>query len=90
MIDENQTLSFDFPCNFPIKIMGKADTEFEILILSIIRKHSPELGEAAIRIRHSREGTYMSITAMIPAKSKQQLDAIYQDLTAEKSVLMVL
>lgn len=89
-MQESQGISFDFPCNFPIKVMGKANIDFEVRILAIIRKHSPDLGEGAIKIRHSKEGTYMSITAMIPAKSKQQLDEIYQDLTAEKLVLLVL
>lgn len=79
-----------FPCNFPIKVMGKANLDFEARILSIIRRHTPDLGEAAIKIRHSKEGTYMSITAMIPAKSQKQLDNIYQELSSDKLVLMVL
>lgn len=85
----NETL-LNFPCNFPIKIMGKANQDFEFLILGIVRKHSPDIGEAAIKIRHSKEGTYMSITVVIPAKSKQQIDDLYQELTAEQMVLMVL
>ncbi|MBA2654280.1 MAG: DUF493 domain-containing protein [Gammaproteobacteria bacterium] len=87
---EGNGIGFEFPCIFPIKVMGKNNVEFEIRILAIIRKHSPDLGEAAIKIRHSKAGTYMSITAMIPAKSKEQLDEIYQELTSEKLVLMVL
>jgi uncharacterized protein len=87
---ENQRTHLEFPCNFPIKVMGRANLDFEAKILSILRKHSPDLGEAAIKIRHSKEGTFMSITAMIPAKSKQQLDAIYQELTAEEMVMVVL
>lgn len=87
---ENTETYLVFPCDFPIKIMGKANQEFECKILTIIRKHSPDLGEGAVRIRHSREGNYMSITVMIPAKSKQQIDDIYLDLTAERMVLMVL
>ncbi len=86
----DQDISLQFPCNFPIKVMGKANSDFEFKIITIIRKHTPDLGEAAIKIRHSKEGTYMSITAMIPAKSKQQLDALYQELSAEKMVLMLL
>lgn len=86
----NHETLMTFPCDFPIKIMGKANSDFEGKILAIIRKHSPDLGEGAISIRHSKEGTYMSITAIIPAKSKQQLDDIYQELTADKQVLMVL
>lgn len=79
-----------FPCDFPIKVMGKTHKDFEATILTIIRKHSPDLGEGAISIRHSRAGTYISMTVKIPAKSKEQLDNIYQDLTAERLVLMVL
>lgn len=87
--DGDDTL-LTFPCNFPIKIMGKANVDFELTILAIIRKHTPDLGETAIKIRHSKEGTYMSITVMIPAKSKQQIDQIYEELSAEKKVLMLL
>lgn len=86
----NKEPHLTFPCDFPIKIMGLANDEFEILVLQIIRNHTPDLGESAIKIRHSKEGTYMSITAIIPAKSQNQLDAIYRDLSAQKQVLMVL
>lgn len=89
MYDDSRTY-LNFPCDFPIKVMGKSNIEFETKILSIIRKHTPDLGEAAIKIKHSKEGNYISITAIIPAKSKQQIDDIYQELTAEETVLMVL
>lgn len=87
---EGEVTNMEFPCDFPIKIMGRANLDFELKILSIIRKHTPDLGETAIRVRHSKEGNYMSITVTIPAKSKQQLDAIYQELSSEKTVLMLL
>jgi uncharacterized protein len=87
---ENQDTTIEFPCDFPIKIMGRASLAFEANIVAIVRKHSPEIGEGAFKIRHSKEGAYVSITATIPAKSKQQLDAIYKELTANKQVLMVL
>lgn len=80
----------NFPCNFPIKVMGKTGVDFETKVLSIIRKHCPELGETAISTRRSKEGTYMAITVMIYAKSKEQVDDIYQELSAEETVLMVL
>jgi uncharacterized protein len=82
--------NIEFPCDFPIKIMGKADPEFEAKILSIIKKHSPDINDTAIKTKHSKERTYISITAVIPAKSKQQLDALYQELTSDESVLVVL
>lgn len=89
-MQENYQTLLEFPCNFPIKVMGKANLEFESKILTIIRKHSPDLGEGAIKIKHSKAGNYISITATIPAKSKQQIDDLYLELTAERTVIMVL
>lgn len=89
-MQENYQTLLEFPCNFPIKVMGKANLEFESKILTIIRKHSPDLGEGAIKIKRSKAGNYISITATIPAKSKQQIDDLYLELTAERTVIMVL
>ena len=87
MSDADQSL-LEFPCNFPIKAMGRADTDLETLVMTIIRRHVDDLGEGATRGRLSRAGTYTSITVTIRATSQHQLDAIYQDLTACKAVLM--
>ena len=80
----------EFPCEFPIKVMGPANIEFEGLVVSLIRKHYPQLGEAAITSRYSKDNTYISMTITINATSQEQLDAIYQDLSAEKKVLLAL
>ena len=80
----------EFPCEFPIKVMGPARIEFEGLVVNIIRKHYPQLGEAAITSRYSKDKNYMSMTVTITATSKKQLDAIYMDLTAEEMVLVAL
>lgn len=90
MLDDDENTMFVFPCRFPIKIMGPADLAFEARIITILRKHAPDLGEAAIKIRHSKEGTYISITAFIIANNKKQLDDIYQELSADREVLMLL
>lgn len=79
-----------FPCDFPIKIMGKADLDFQAAMLGIVRKHAPDLGEAAVDLRYSKEGKYLSITAMIHAVSREQLDAIYRELSADPRVMMLL
>lgn len=82
--------NLEFPCKFPIKVMGRANLEFEGKIIALFRKHSPDLGEAAISIKLSKAGTYMSITATIFAKSKQQIDDIYLELTSDNDVLIAL
>jgi len=79
-----------FPCEFPIKAMGRADNDFDALVIALIRKHSPDLSEGAVRSRHSKGGRYVSVTVTIQAESRKQLDNIYMDLTAEKRVLMAL
>jgi len=80
----------EFPCEYFIKVMGKKSEEFEAAILPIIHKHVPDLGEASISMRESKEGKYISFTIHINATSKDQLDAIYMELSDCKLVLMAL
>ena len=87
---EEQDSLLTFPCNFPIKIMGKATAEFENAIVSIVRAHCPDLGEGAIRTQLSSAGNYVSITATVNARSQQQLDDLYRALTSAEGVKMVL
>jgi putative lipoic acid-binding regulatory protein len=79
-----------FPCTFPIKAMGKTDTDIEAQVVTIIRRHVNDLGEGATKSRLSRGGKYTSITVTIRATSRAQLDAIYQDLSDCEEVLMAL
>ena len=79
-----------FPCDFPIKAMGKAEDDFDALIVEIVRKFSPDIQEGAIKSRISKEGRYVSVTVTIKAQSQEQLDNIYMELTEEKRVLMAL
>ena len=66
---------FEFPCQFPIKVMGKTGQEFE---------------EPAITRRASAKSNYTALTVTITATSRKQLDAIYMDLTASDLVIMAL
>lgn len=79
-----------FPCQFPIKAMGKSNLEFDLLVIDIIRRHAPDLHQQAITTRPSKDGNYLAVTVIIQATSKQQLDAIYQDLSDHPQVLMTL
>lgn len=90
MADSEKPSLLKFPCEFPIKIMGKADLNFQAAALGIVRKHAPSLGEAAIESRYSKENKYISLTVTIQATSQEQLDEIYHELNAHELVLMVL
>jgi putative lipoic acid-binding regulatory protein len=79
-----------FPCDFPIKVMGRAGNDFEFAVVQILRKHIPDLAEGAISRRDSKQNNYSAITIVVEAKSREQLDAIYQDLSACEHILMAL
>ncbi|MCP3671380.1 MAG: DUF493 domain-containing protein [Gammaproteobacteria bacterium] len=88
-MSEEETL-LEFPCEFSIKAMGVATSEFDALVAEIVRQHAPDLGEGAVRTRPSSGGKYLGVTVTINATSKEQLDAIYQALTDHELVLMSL
>ncbi len=86
----NEETLLTFPCEFPIKIMGRRDETFETEVIGIVRKHVPDLTESAVSRRASEKGNYVAVTVTITAISKQQLDNIYQELNAHEAVLMTL
>jgi len=88
-MSEEETL-FEFPCQFPIKAMGKNTGEFDSLVVGIVRRHAKDIKEGAVKIKSSKGDKFLSITVTIEAQSKRQLDAIYQDLNDSPAVIMVL
>lgn len=88
-MQQDQSL-IEYPCDFPIKIMGKADGELEQTVIAIFRRHCPDLGEGAISSRSSKGGNYLALTVTIRATSREQLDNIYRELSACEQVLMAL
>lgn len=79
-----------FPCQFPIKAMGLSSDTFDLTVIQIVRKHVPDIHEGAVKTRPSKGGKYTSVTVIIEATSKAQLDAIYVDLSSHDEVLMTL
>lgn len=84
------TSAMTFPCLFPIKAMGLSGEDLNTLVVTLIRKHAPDLKESAIESRPSRHGKYTSVTVTIEATSQAQLDAIYRELTACERIIMAL
>ena len=80
----------EFPCDFPIKVMGRAEPGFDALVVELVRRHAPDLGEGAVSSRPSKGGKWVSVTVTLRAESKAQLDAIYLDLTTHEKVVMAL
>lgn len=89
MVEQEETL-LEFPCQFPIKAFGLSGETLEIAVLEIINRHVDDLAENAIKMNASKNAKYTSITVMIRATSKKQIDSIYLDLTACEHVVMAL
>jgi putative lipoic acid-binding regulatory protein len=79
-----------YPCEFPIKIMGHTRAGFAQAILEVINRHAPDFNGATMDMKSSKHGKYLSITCVINATSRGQLDALYQELCDHPMVVMVL
>lgn len=77
-----------FPCEFMVKAMGLHEPGFDALVVEIVQRHGPEVHEGAVSSRPSKNGKYVSVSVSFQAESRQQLDAIYDELTAHDRVLM--
>ncbi len=80
----------EFPCEFPIKLMGRDTPSFRNTMRSLVEKHTGRLSDDAIRTSLSRNGRFVSVTITVHAQSRQQLDDIYRDATDHADVLMAL
>ena len=79
-----------FPTAFPIKIMGRREGGFAQSVLDVVLRHAPDFEPATMEMRPSRKGKYLSLTVTINAVSREQLDALYQELCDHPTVVMVL
>jgi uncharacterized protein len=80
----------EFPCAYPVRIIGEADAALRADVLAIVRRHAPDLDEATISVRDSREGSYRSVRVTIVATGKEQLEMLHAELMAHPRVRMVL
>lgn len=89
MTQETQT-HFEFPCTFPIKVMGEHDAGLEDFVRDALEKHLKAPDSAEIKVRASSNGNFISITATFTAHSLDELNALYEVITANPKVKMAL
>jgi uncharacterized protein len=80
----------EFPCDFPLKIMGATREGFAQAVVEVVLRHAPDFDAATVEMRPSKAGNYLSLTCTIRATSKPQLDALYRELTGHPWVKIVL
>lgn len=85
-----ETSLLTFPTPFPIKVMGMREEGFAQEVVAVVLAHAPDFDPATVEMRPSSAGKYLSVTVTIEARSREQLDALYQALTGHPKVMMVL
>ena len=89
MIEQEPSL-LEFPCDFPLKIIGYQRAGYAQAILEVVQRHAPDYDGSTMEMRASSKGKYLSLTCTIRATSREQLDALYQALCDHPLVIKVL
>ena len=88
MSDEETLLVF--PTDFPIKILGERRDDFAQTMVELVQRHAPDFRAETVEMRASSNGNYLSVTCVVRATSKAQLDALYREITSHPWVKMAL
>lgn len=85
-----QKTAIEFPCHFPIKIMGANSPTFLQEIREITLRHFPNIEDEKITHKPSKENNYLAITVTVYAENQKMLDDFYQEITKHPEIKMVL
>lgn len=80
----------EYPCDFPIKIMGRSQAGFVQAVMEIVLRHAPDFDPASLEMKSSKKSKYLSLTCVIQARSREQVDDLYRELCDHPMVVMVL
>lgn len=87
---EKEIPRIEFPCDYPIKVMGPATPDYKQCIIEIIEAHAPDIDYTRVTMKQSRNGKYLSVTVFITAMGKDQIQRIFESLKASGRISMVL
>lgn len=87
---ENPPSLLTFPCEFPMKVMGRREDGFAQVVSEIVMRHADDFRPETMEMRSSKNARYLSLTVVINARSREQLDALYSELSRHPMVMMVL
>jgi putative lipoic acid-binding regulatory protein len=80
----------EYPCDFPIKIMGAMQDAFAQTMVDVVSTYDAEFHAGKLEMRPSTKGNYLSLTVTVRATSREQLDNLYRALSSHPMVKIVL
>ena len=86
----NDESPLEFPCSFPLKVMGHNRPTFEQYVVEVVRTHAGSQALGQVTTRPSRNARYLSVTVNFTAPSRAKLDDIYRALSVSEQVLFLL
>ncbi len=90
MTTEQEPPKIEFPCEYPVKVLGRQQPDFERAVMDVFERHAPGFDPDAVTSRDSSKGTFAAITVVITATGPDQLEALHEDLKATGMVQMVI
>lgn len=87
---QKEAPKIEFPCDYPLKVIGVAGPDFQETVATIVRAHAPEFDASSIDVLDSRNGKYLSLRFSIQAQSEEHIRRLFLDLKAHSAVQMVL
>ena len=89
-VNEPQAPKIEFPCQYPIKVIGTAGDDFAEVICEVVERHAPGIDTTTIDVKDSKNGRFLSLRLVIIATGQDQLEALHRDLKGTGRVHMVL
>ena len=88
--NEIEAPKLEYPCLYPIKIIGSATADFQETVVAAVERHTGTIDVDLIKSQPSKNNNYISVTVTIAATGEEQIRNIFADLKTIQSVKLVL
>jgi uncharacterized protein len=88
VVSQGEPLSF--PTDYPLKIVGRPEDGFRARVHAVVLRHAPDLDPERVSERASANGNFLSISYLLHARSREQIEALVAELKSCDGVLMLL
>lgn len=88
-MSQQEAPKIEFPCAYPLKVVGRAAPDFKMLVVDVIEKYAP-VHHDLVSVQESSNGRFQSVRVTITASGEPQIMTIFEALKATGRVQMVI